>query len=203
MRKLASLIPIVLLSGMAIFWGWQHWRSQVAARTDYYDANATPRLLVRDINNSIECSVTKVIDGDTIDVNCDGQEKRVRFCGIDAPETEHGSKAGQPLGEESKAMLKRLVDATGGKVLVDSIEQDRYGRDVAEVWEGDGGDRAKLLNTELVMAGMAYDYRKYSGRCPNAETIDTAETIAKEKRLGVWDGKRYEYPWDFRRAQRN
>jgi|GEM_PF-3394950 len=55
----------------------------------------------------------------------------------------------------------------------------------------------------VLLSGMAYNYRKYSGRCQHAELIDSAETLAKEKRLGVWDGKRYEYPWDFRRAQRN
>jgi len=81
---------------------------------------------------------------------------------------------------------------------VDSIEQDRYGRDVAEVWDK-GGSRAKLLNTELVMAGMAYDYKRFSSRCMNGERLEVAEEIAKAKRLGVWDGKRYEYPWDFRK----
>ena len=204
MRKLSGLFPIVLLTCLAIFWGSQRSQSQVAATPDYEDVRSpSPSPLLRnELPNSLLCTVTKVSDGDTINVNCDGQKKRVRLCGIDAPETEHGSKAGQPLGEESKAMLKRLVEESGNKVGVATHEVDRYGRDIAEVWENKG-DNGKLFNTELVQAGLAYNYKKYSGRCLNAESIDSAETLAKEKRLGVWDGKRYEYPWDFRRAQRN
>ena len=79
--------------------------------------------------NSQVWQVLRVSDGDTIVVRqMDGQEKKLRLCGIDAPE-----KA-QALGKESKANLQRLVDEVNKTVMVSEIESDRYGRTVAEIF---------------------------------------------------------------------
>ena len=75
--------------------------------------------------------VVNVSDGDTITVRANGKEDRIRFCGIDAPEVSHGNKSGQPLGDESRQMLRSLIGAAGNQVIVSSVERDRYGRLVA------------------------------------------------------------------------
>jgi len=36
----------------------------------------------------------------------------------------------------------------------------------------------------------------------NGDRLDSMEELAKAKRVGVWDGKSYELPWDFRKAQK-
>lgn len=143
-----------------------------------------------------EWEVIKVSDGDSLTVRqTNGQEKKLRLCGIDAPE-----KA-QPLGKQSKANLEKLVDEANKTVMVAPIETDRYGRLVAEVFTAKNGSE-KLLNEEQLSSGMAYEYTQYSGKCPNKIALTNAEAIAKSKRLGVWGGN-YQKPWDYRRAKRS
>jgi endonuclease YncB( thermonuclease family) len=80
------------------------------------------------------------------------------------------------------------------------IEKDRYGRTVAELWipvkpyyEGE-----IHLNTAMVEAGMAWHYQQYSSNCESAENLGWAEKIARDEKLGVWNGS-HQKPWEFRR----
>jgi micrococcal nuclease len=138
--------------------------------------------------------VVKVSDGDTITVRQGQLQVRVRFCGIDAPESK------QPLGKESKANLQRLVDEVGGKVSITEIERDRYGRIVGEIFSSKNGSE-KFLNEEQLSSGNGYLYSQYAGNCPNKIALKNAEAIAQSKKLGVWSGS-YQRPWDYRREQR-
>ncbi|MFM7886736.1 MAG: thermonuclease family protein, partial [Pseudanabaena sp.] len=145
------------------------------------------------------CETTRVSDGDTIAVDCDGEKLKLRFCGIDAPESK------QPLGKESKDLMSKLVE--GKQVYVRPIELDRYGRTVAEVEVK--SDRkvnqrdyeVLFVNAEMVKAGLAYEYKQYSKNCPNREIIVDAEKFAKDKKIGVWSGD-YQKPWDYRKASK-
>jgi micrococcal nuclease len=142
------------------------------------------------------CDVTKITDGDTINVSCSGVKDKIRFCGIDAPEIKHGRKDGQPYGRDAREFVRKLLD--GGKVELVEVERDRYGRMVAELWLG-----KTFINAEVVRAGLAYDYKQYSKRCPHRDQIVNAEAIAQKNKSGVWDGARdYQLPWDFRKANR-
>lgn len=137
-------------------------------------------------------TVTKVADGDTLTVNLDGKETKIRLCGIDAPEQ------AQPFGKQSKAFLQKLT--LDKEVAITEIEQDRYGRTVAEVFVL--GNSERFVNGDLVQVGLAYHYEKYSGDCPNKEVIITAEAIAKQKRAGVWAKPNAVKPWDYRQSIR-
>jgi endonuclease YncB( thermonuclease family) len=125
-------------------------------------------------------------DGDTLRIRQGGKVTKVRFCGIDAPEL------AQPLGVESRDYLMRLVG--DGAVRVVTVEQDKYDRTVAELFLADG----RSVNVEMVRAGMAYHYAKYSGNCAVKGAIGLAEDEARSKRLGGWASE-YQKPWDYRR----
>jgi micrococcal nuclease len=146
------------------------------------------------------CQTTKVSDGDTIAVDCDGEKLKLRFCGIDAPESK------QPLGTESKALMMKLTD--NKQVMIRPIEKDKYGRTVAEVEVKDdrklsnGEYEILFVNAEILKAGLAYHYKQYSANCPNRDRIIEAEKFAKDKKLGVWDGGDYQKPWDYRHAKK-
>jgi micrococcal nuclease len=127
-----------------------------------------------------------VHDGDTLRLRQGDRVTKIRFCGIDAPEL------AQPLGAESRDYLRRLVGT--GAVRVVKVEQDRYGRTVGELFLPDG----RSVNVEMVRAGMAYHYAKYSGRCSVRGAIGQAESQAQSNRLGVWAGG-YQKPWDYRK----
>jgi micrococcal nuclease len=46
----------------------------------------------------VEAQVTRVVDGDTIHVLIDGAEYRLRYIGIDTPETKHPTLGVEPFG---------------------------------------------------------------------------------------------------------
>ena len=72
-------------------------------------------------------TVTKVIDGDTIETSV--RKKRIRIEGIDTPEK------GQPGYSEAKKILNQLLKDE--KVTVTPVATDVYGRTVAKVKKGD------------------------------------------------------------------
>jgi endonuclease YncB( thermonuclease family) len=88
-----------------------------------------------------------VIDGDTIVIN----NVRLRLAGIDAPELDH------PWGQQSKWALVQLCK---GQTVTARIKPEMsYDRLVAECFLPDGRD----LAAELVRAGLALDWPKFSG----------------------------------------
>ena len=200
MNKLLNLLPVVAIAGVGFF-AWNQYRStQATSRPDYENSTtADPSRPTGQAPQTTRHQVKRVTDGDTIVLD---NGDKIRFCGIDAPETQHGNKPGQPLGEESKANLQKLIDAAGGTVLVMEGERDRYGRIVGEVFtKVSGSEEEKYLNGEQVRSGLAYDYKQYSKSCLNHDVIETSEERAKAEKKGVWSGS-YQKPWDFRKVQR-
>lgn len=148
----------------------------------------------------IEGVVTKVSDGDTIQVlDRLGTKVKVRLYGIDAPETEKRSsktgrvsKQGQPYGEEAFAALTEKV--YGRPVKVEVMDIDRYKRAVSVVRQGN-----RNVNTALVAEGMAWAYRDYLDR-PHASEYLQAEEDARRGKRGLWRQPNPQPPWEFRRT---
>ena len=106
--------------------------------------------------------VTKVVDGDTIDVDIDlgfniSFSSRVRLAGIDTPESRTADKMEKALGLEAKAFLKHEIDSAKTVVIktekIDSSE--KYGRILGWVYL-DGSD--KSLNEKMIEVGHAWGY---------------------------------------------
>ena len=95
--------------------------------------------------------VTRVIDGDTLDVLLASGRIRVRLHGVDAPERD------QPSGREASEWLRQRVQDR--EVLLEPVTQDRYERMVAIVLLDDAN-----VNRELLRAGHAWAYRSYLRR---------------------------------------
>ncbi len=137
-----------------------------------------------------------VNDGDTFKVTNGSKELKIRMCGIDAPEKK------QPLGIQSRDYLRSLLSKDNGQVILVITDTDKYGRTVAEVFVSDGGDRELFVNGLMVQAGLAYEYKRYSGNCPNKEVLTTAEEMALEDKAGVWANPNSIKPWVWRRQKR-
>ena len=136
-----------------------------------------------------------IYDGDTLRVVRGNEELKIRFCGTDSPEIK------QPLGIEARDHLRSLVDINNGELWLIPIEQDRYGRTVAEVYVRDSKDTAINLNLQMVRDGYAWHYERYSGNCPTKNEYVIAERLAREEGLGVWNGS-HQAPWDYRQANK-
>jgi micrococcal nuclease len=130
------------------------------------------------------CHVNKVIDGDTLE--CD--KFKVRLCGVDSPEKS------QPLGTEATNKLTQLTLNQNVRLVTSGI--DTYRRLIAEVWLN-----SRLLNAEMVRAGLAYTY----GSCPTQKIVlINAEKSAIALKLGVWNAGAagQERPWIYRKTHK-
>lgn len=156
------------------------------------------------VNNSGLWTVVNISDGDTLKVrNKQGEELKVRLCGIDADETAKRGKPAQSIyADQAKSYLESLV-SQNNKVIVTQVEKDRYNRTVAEVWVNPGADNEELANGLLVMKGLARVFPQYVSRCPNASVLTRVEKEAKDRRLGVWGDVNSVAPWEFRKQQRS
>ena len=132
-----------------------------------------------------------IYDGDTLRVVRDDEELKIRLCGIDAPEIK------QPLGIEARDYLRSLVKLGDGELLILPIEQDRYGRTVAEVFGQDSKNTAVNLNMQMIRDGYAWFYGQYKDNCSTKNELVMAEGLASEEGLGVWNGN-HQPPWEFR-----
>lgn len=124
--------------------------------------------------------VTRVVDGDTIDVGQGHERVRVRLKCVDAPETVHPTKPIEPYGPEASAYTKKSL--TGKWVHLESDpedEHDRYHRLLAYVFFEDG----RLFNLDLLREGYAKT-TKYP--CRFRRAAERAEGEARAARRGVW-----------------
>ena len=133
-----------------------------------------------------------IYDGDTLRVIRGAEELKIRFCGIDAPEKK------QKLGIESRDYLRSLVSRGNGELLLVPIEEDRYGRVVGELYVQNKKESVIPLNLEMVRAGYAWHYARYSGNCPSGQQFAIAQEMAQKEGLGIWKGNP-QPPWEFRR----
>lgn len=124
--------------------------------------------------------VVRVVDGDTLVIDYQGKEERVRLIGVDTPETKHPQKGVEPFGKEASDYTKNLLE--GKKVILewDVQERDRYGRLLAYVYY-DG----KMVNEALVSEG----YARIMTIPPNVKYADRflqLEQQAREENRGLW-----------------
>jgi micrococcal nuclease len=106
--------------------------------------------------------VTKVIDGDTIDVIIDlGFDimfsSRVRLAGIDTPESRTTDKVEKALGLESKEYLKKnLKDAKSIVIKTEKMNSsEKYGRILGWLYINDD---TESINDKMINDGYAWGY---------------------------------------------
>ena len=128
----------------------------------------------------LTAQVVRVVDGDTIEVALNGKLYRVRYIGIDTPETVHPAIGEEPYGKEASNKNKELVE---GKVVAlekDVSEIDQYGRLLRYVYVAD-----LFVNAELVRLG----YAQVSTDPPDVKYQDYFLQLQKEAReaqRGLW-----------------
>jgi micrococcal nuclease len=122
----------------------------------------------------LAAKVTKVNDGDSIEVQLESGPGRVRFSAIDTPEYD------QPYGSQSSAALQALLPV-GSDVELEVVTQDAFRRLVAVVWRVSDGKRTNL-NETLLRQGHAWALRRYM-REPRYCDL---EAEARDQKLGLW-----------------
>ena len=145
-----------------------------------------------------EAVVKRVIDGDTIEVEVDGETHQVRYIGLDAPEISEDGDSDEPLGREALAANRGLVNEQTVILEHDISETDEAGRLLRYVWVDVNGT-LRLVNHVLLARGFAQlleDQPDTRYELP----LRVAEAAARERQAGIW-GPDAE-PTDARGAER-
>lgn len=133
-------------------------------------------------SRGVSYRVAHVIDGDTIDVFLDASHaERIRFIGIDTPETVDQRKKIQCYGPEASARMKELL--TGKYVTLETKpdeDKDDYGRFLRYVIL-DGKD----IGAEMLEEGYAKSLCVAFPH-PKCAEYDALEREAKNKKIGRW-----------------
>ncbi len=125
--------------------------------------------------------VVRVIDGDTIEISFKGKDEKLRFIGINTPETRHPEKGAEPYGFEAAEYTKKLLDNQPVRIKFDIEQRDKYGRLLAYVYLSDG----TFVNARLLKEG----YAQVMTVPPNvkyAEYFVHLEKEAREAEKGLW-----------------
>lgn len=132
--------------------------------------------------STITGKVVAITDGDTFKLlTKDSTLIRVRVANIDCPERK------QPFSNRAKQFTSNAI--FNKYVKVEEFKKDRYGRSIAYVYYD-----SKNLSKELLKAGFAWHYVKYS----NDKTLQKLEEIAKSNKKGLWLDPHAIAPWDWR-----
>lgn len=124
--------------------------------------------------------VERVIDGDTLVLRGHG---RVRLQGINCPEIAHDNKSAEPLGDVATSFTQEFIRDAHRRVRieVDGEPADHYQRWLAFVWSGE-----RLLNDELVRAGLARAMLRYDYSQPKKDRLRNAQLEAQRAARGIW-----------------
>lgn len=140
------------------------------------------------IAEEFKAKVVAVKDGDTIVVLFKGKQIKIRLDHVDCPEIRNS----QPFGRAAKNFTSDLCFGQMVTVL-NKKKFDRYSRLIAVIINEEG----KNLNKELLQAGYAWHFKRYSS---DAE-YDTLEMDARHHRRGLWQDKNPIAPWNWRKQK--
>ena len=125
--------------------------------------------------------IERVVDGDTLLLRQD--RMRVRLQGIDTPETVKEDTPVELYGPEASAFTKAFVATAGGRLRmeVDGESVDAFGRYLVFAWDGD-----RMLNEELVRAGLARGLLQYDYGQQKKDRLRQAQREAQRAGRGIW-----------------
>lgn len=137
--------------------------------------------------------VTRVVDGDTIEVAIvdrvdgpgagsgrAGESYVVRLIGIDTPESVHPSQPVECFGREASAAATALLEGRRVRLVRDVEDRDRYDRLLRYVYLGD-----EMANARLVVNGYAVAYT-YPPDVRHADLFVRLQRAAREDGRGLW-----------------
>jgi micrococcal nuclease len=127
-----------------------------------------------------EARVTRVIDGDTIDVDLNGTIYRVRYIGMDTPELNDSRPEVRELAQAASEANKRLVEGAVVRLEKDVSETDKYGRLLRYVYVG-----SLFVNAELVKLGYA-QVATYPPDVKYEALFLSLQKEAREAGRGLW-----------------
>jgi endonuclease YncB( thermonuclease family) len=107
-----------------------------------------------------KCKVKRIVDGDTLDAYIDlgfdvWVTKRIRFMGIDTPESRTRDKVEKRYGKGAKHRLVDMLEGNDNKFIVRSHGTGKFGRVLGELYIP---EFECSLNEQMITEGHAVAY---------------------------------------------
>ncbi len=128
-------------------------------------------------------TVIRAVDGDTIVVEINGVDEKIRLIGVDTPEVVDSRKTVECFGKEASIFTRILLTDVRVRLESDATQgdRDRYGRLLRYVFLPDG----TFVNKTIIAEGYGHEY---TYRVPYRYQADfkIAEQNAREAKKGLW-----------------
>lgn len=132
--------------------------------------------------------VSRVFDGDTVELTNAHSKFKLRLSDIDAPERN------QAYGQKARRALSNLCKGSDIEVQYSLVGTDKYNRQLGRL-------QCNRIDASLYLAehGYAWFNEKYSGDI----SIRNAANAARMNRIGLWSTQDPTPPWVWRRLHQN
>lgn len=142
----------------------------------------TPVAKIAEQNQPGLYTVLAFNDGDTITVDMNGSEEKVRFIGVDTPETQDPRKSVQCFGKAASNFTKNLIGTNKVRLEADpeNTNRDRYNRLLRYVYLPDG----RLVNREIIVEGYGFAYTFFP--FSKIEEFKQLQSEAQAGNRGLW-----------------
>lgn len=188
-NNIKKIIFLVILIVVAIF--SSNYLKEYLNTKSQDNSKITSTSYANNYNNIelVQATVTKIIDGDTIWVDIDGNEYKVRFIGVNCPE--YTTKI-EPYGKEATEYTTNYLMGKTVYLQKDVTDTDKYDRLLRYVWLekvdeiNDETIRNYLFNAKLVIDGMAKS-NYYKPNITLQNYLEKYENEAKENKIGMWN----------------
>ncbi len=137
------------------------------------------------VSNRIEAVVTKVIDGDTIEVSIKGVKYKLRYIGVDAPEPDSIDTNTRNIAMKATDKNSEMVKNKVVEIEKDISETDRYGRLLRYVYAG-----GLMVNAKMVECGYAQAV-SYHPDVRYQSLFSSLQAEAKASKMGMWGSSGY------------
>ena len=133
--------------------------------------------------NKVLVRILTVIDGDTVDIEINGQTERVRLIGVNTPETKHPTKPIECFGPEASAyMIQLLPKGTDVRIERDEEARDRYGRMLLYLYRDSDN---LFINLDLISRGYGTPMSIEPNTFHRNDFVHAA-ALAEATNVGLW-----------------
>ena len=133
--------------------------------------------------NKVLVRILTVIDGDTVDIEIDGQTERVRLIGVNTPETKHPTKPIECFGPEASAYMTQLLPkGTEVRIERDEEARDRYGRMLLYLYRDSDN---LFINLDLISRGYGTPMSIEPNTFHRNDFVHAA-ALAEASNVGLW-----------------
>tara|TARA_R110001583_G_scaffold189669_1_gene353291 strand:- start:589 stop:1032 length:444 start_codon:yes stop_codon:yes gene_type:complete len=138
-----------------------------------------------------ECTIVKVVDGDTVDVNINLgfntwiNNERVRLYGIDTPESRTRDLEEKKFGLYAKSVVEKYIPVGSKQVLVTHLDKvGKFGRILGEfkIYDGEE-DRQTTINEYMIRKNIGVEYKGQSKDDIEDEHLKNREVLYEQGTL--------------------